>query len=165
MQPGELTVSHLASVMRIAADSPKPEAALQAVTELALTAIGCKGCTIFRYIDATAEVERIYSSNLASYPLGGRKAISAYPVNQAVLAKGEIYVAQDRAGVTRTYKDFEKIFAMGVTSIMNVPVRHAGRNLGALNCFGEEGWFDADRQARGRIVAGLLVPTLLAWNS
>jgi hypothetical protein len=43
-----------------------------------------------------------------------------------------------------------------------VPIRHAGRRLGAVNLCGEEGMYGPAEIARGKILAGLLVPTLLA---
>ena len=159
----DLTLDDIAAVQAVMAEATHPRQVLIAAEALSKKVLGHKGCTMFRYIHATEEVERLHSSNLQAYPLGGRKKIAAYPVNQAVLAKGQVYVAKDRDDVAKTYKDFERIFAMGVTSIMNVPVRQGGRNIGALNVFGEAGWFDARAQARGRIVASLMVPALLAW--
>jgi transcriptional regulator with GAF, ATPase, and Fis domain len=117
---------------------------------------------MFRYIPATGEVERIHSSDTSAYPLGGRKRVVDYPVNQSVLARGEVYIAKGRTDVRGTYKDYEKIFGLGVTSIMNVPVRFGGTNIGALNLFGEEGQFGEAEAADVRLLAGLMVPALLA---
>lgn len=148
-----------------AAEAPRPLAVLEAVGEVARIVLAARGFTMFRYISETAEVERIHSSDLVQYPLGGRKRIADYPVNQSVLARGEVYVARDRADVRGTYKDFEKIFGLGVTSIMNVPVRFAGANIGALNVFGTEHQFDEARVADARVLAGLMVAALLALAS
>ena len=160
----EPPLADLAAILAIAAEASEPRQVLIAVDALSRKVIGHKVCSIFRYIDATQEVERIYSSSPGSHPVGGRKRIADYPHNQAVLARGEIYVAPDRDAVAQTYREPERIFALGVTSIMNVPVRHAGRNLGALNLFGEAGWYDAAAFPAARTMAGLLVPTLLAWR-
>lgn len=159
-----LTAEDLAAVMAIAAEAQEPLPVLRAVNDLAQRSLRYRQLSIFRYIDATAEVERIYSTSPDSYPIGGRKHVADYPHNQAVLARGEIYVARDRDAVALTYKDPERIFALGVSSIMNVPARHGGRNLGALNLFGEAGWYGEACFATARTVAGLLVPTLLTWR-
>lgn len=161
-QSHELHLVDLRAVLAVSAEAADPNQVFIAVDALAKKAIGHRVCSIFRYIDATAEVERIYSSSPATHPAGGRKRIADYPHNQAVLALGEIYVAKDRDAVAHTYKEPERIFALGVTSIMNVPVRYQGRNVGALNLFGEAGWYGEACYPVARTIAGLLVPVLLA---
>lgn len=158
------TIDDLAAVLAVAARGHAPDEVLAAVDALAARTVGHRVCSIFRYVDATAEVERIYSSAPASHPVGGRKRIAEYPHNQPVLARGDIYIAADRAAVARTYKEPERIFALGVTSIMNVPVRHDGRNVGALNLFGEEGWYGRSAFPAARVLAALLLPTLMAMR-
>lgn len=155
------TIDDLAAVLAIGAHPHDADEMLAAVDRLAARTVGHRVCSVFRYVDATAEVERIYSSAPTSHPVGGRKRIAEYPHNQPVLARGDIYVAADRAAVARTYKEPERIFGLGVTSIMNVPVRHAGRNLGALNLFGEEGWYGEAAFPAARVLAALLLPTLM----
>lgn len=164
-QAHDLTISDIAAVQAVAAEAADPRQILIAVEALSRKVLGYKGATMFRYVPETEEVERIHSSDLTAYPIGGRKKIAAYPVNQAVLARGEIYVAAGKEAVKGTYKDFEKIFALGVTSIMNVPVRLAGRNIGAMNVFGTEGQFDAAAKLKGRVLAGLMVPAILTWKT
>ena len=164
MSPARLTIEDLAAVMAIRAEAADPRQVLIAVDALARKAVGHRVCSIFRTIDATAEVERIYSSAPGSHPIGGRKKIADYPHNQPVLARGEIYVARDRDAVALTYREPERIFAHGVTSIMNVPVRFRCRNLGALNLFGEAGWYDERVFPTARTIASLLVPTLMTWG-
>lgn len=159
----QLNVEDIAAVLVVQAAAPHPKAILEAVEALARRSIGCKGLTMFRYLPATGEVERLHSSDVVAYPLGGRKRVAQYPVNQAVLARGDVYIARDAEAIRGTYKDAEKIFSLGVTSIMNVPVRLAGRNIGAMNLFGEAGWFDDEAVRRGRILAGLMAPALMSW--
>ena len=161
--PAQPALADLAALLALSAEATEPHQVLIAIDALARKVLQHKVCSIFRYVDATQEVERIYTSSPGSHPVGGRKRIADYPHNQPVLARGEIYVAPDQEAVARTYKDPERIFALGVTSIMNVPIRHAGRNLGALNLFGEAGWYSDSVFPAARTVAGLLAPTLLAW--
>lgn len=163
MTDRRLQLDDVAKVIAVITEDRAPLRILEAVGDLARKVLGAKGYTMFRYIHATAEVERIHSSDLGAYPVGGRKRIQDYPVNQSVLARGEVYIAQDRDDIRGTYKDAEKIFALGVTSIMNVPVRVGGRNIGAINLFGEEHQFDAAKASQGRILAGLMVPAVLTW--
>lgn len=159
-----LTLEDVEAIVALSADASDPARVLVSVDDLAKRTIRHKVCSIFRYIDATAEVERIYTSSPGTHPTGGRKRISDYPHNQPVLARGEIYIARNCEAVARTYKEPERIFALGVTSIMNVPVRYAGRNVGALNLFGEAGWYAEPCFPTARAIAGLLVPTLMSWR-
>lgn len=164
MARADLVAADIAAVMAIAAEAGEPRQLFLAVEALAQKVLGHKQCSFFRYVDATAEVERIHSSTPASHPIGGRKRIADYPHNQSVLAKGQIYVARDKDAVALTYKDKDKIFALGVSSIMNVPVRHAGRNIGAMNLMGEAGWYDEPVFPAARTIAQLLAPSILAWR-
>lgn len=159
-----LALADLAAVLAISAEASEPRQVLIAIDALSRKVLGHKVCSVFRYIDATQEVERIYTNSPGSHPVGGRKRIADYPHNQSVLARGDIYVAADRDAVARTYLNPERIFALGVTSIMNVPVRHSGCNLGALNLFGEAGWYGEAAFPAARAIAALLGPTLLAWR-
>ena len=164
MTKRRLTLDDVAAVTSFAADAPRPLAILESIGELARSAIGAKGFTMFRYVPETKEVERIHSSDFVQYPVGGRKRVADYPVNQSVLARGEVYIAKGRDDVRGTYKDYEKIFGLGVTSIMNVPVRFGGTNIGALNLFGVEGQFGEAEAADARLLAGLMVPVVLGWG-
>ncbi|MDX2156724.1 MAG: GAF domain-containing protein [Hyphomicrobiaceae bacterium] len=164
MAGSRLTAEDIASVLAFAAEAPRPLAILDAIGRLATARLDARGFTMFRYVHATAEVERLHSSDPVAYPVGGRKRIADYPNNQAVLARGEVYIAKGRDDIRGTYKDFEKIFGLGVTSIMNVPVRLCGRNVGAINLFGEAGQFDDARVADARVLAGLMLPALLGWG-
>lgn len=159
-----LVFDDVARLTAFAAEAPRPLANLEAIGALARPVLGAKGFTMFRYIPATGEVERIHSSNLVDYPLGGRKRVKDYPVNQSVLARGDVYIARGRDDVRGTYKDYEKIFGLGVTSIMNVPVRFGGANIGAFNLFGEEGQFGEAEAADAKVLAGLMVGSLLAMR-
>ena len=54
--------------------------------------------------------------------------------------------------------------SLGITAIMNVPVRHAGRHLGTLNFCGDEGTYHEREMAIGRVLSSLLAPALLAFE-
>ncbi|MBS0241920.1 MAG: hypothetical protein JSS20_07065 [Proteobacteria bacterium] len=161
----KLEIEDVARLCAFATEAPRPLAVLEAIGSVVMRVLGAKGFTMFRYLPASGEVERIHSSDQGAYPVGGRKRVVDYPTNQAVLARGEVYIAHGREDVRGTYKDFEKIFALGVTSIVNVPVRFGGVNIGALNCFGVEGQFDAAKAADARVLAQLMVAPILSLDS
>jgi hypothetical protein len=64
-----LTVTDVDAVGR----DPDPQAAFLVLDRAAQRVLGHKLLTVMRHVTATAEVERIYSSNPRAYPVGGRK--------------------------------------------------------------------------------------------
>jgi GAF domain-containing protein len=78
-----------------------------------------------------------------------------------VLDRGEVFIAPDADGVRAAFSDHALLFQMGISAIMNVPIRFRGRVLGTMNLSHEAGHFTSDMIAPGRILAALLVPMLL----
>jgi hypothetical protein len=159
-----LGLDDIRRITAFTAEAPCPQALLEAVGEVLRRHLGAKGFTLFRYVDDNDVVERIHSSDPVAYPVGGRKRAADYPQNQSVLARGEVYIARDADDIRATYRDAELIFSIGVTSIMNVPIRFCGRNLGAVNVMGIAGQFGDPESDQGRVLAALMVPALLAWD-
>ena len=124
--------------------------------------IGHRLFTILRVHEAGMEVERIYSSNTAAYPVGGRKKKQGTPWSRIVLDRGDVFVARTPDEVRDAFDDHALIFSLGIGSIMNVPIGYRGRRLGTMNISHEAGWFRDQDAAAGRLIASLLVPALLA---
>jgi GAF domain-containing protein len=157
-----LTLADLAAVAEVAASAPEPDAVFRAVEPLARQAIGFRLFTVMRLHPAGAEVERLYSSLPEAYPVSGRKPKQNTPWGEQVLDRGEIFIANSPDEVERAFADFPLIFSLGIGAIMNVPIRFRGRSLGTMNICSEAGWFTDSDRAPGRLLAGLLVPPLLA---
>src|SRR3954452_14791884 len=75
--------------------SREPALAYRAVDALAQCVIGHRLFTVMRQIEESAEVERLYSSNEADYPVGGRKPKQGTPWGEIVLGRGEAFIAKD----------------------------------------------------------------------
>ena len=73
-QRRRLTLDDVARLADLAAAAHAPHELYAAVDRLVQEVIGHKLFTLMRVHEASAEVERIYSSNTAAYPVGGRKA-------------------------------------------------------------------------------------------
>ena len=101
------------------------------------------------------------SSDEKAYPLGGRKPLDKITASHGAMEHGGIFLAGTKAQVKEAFFDHELIFSLGITAIMNVPVRHAGRRLGTLNFCGEEEMYGEREMQIGRVLSGLLVPALL----
>jgi GAF domain-containing protein len=157
-----LTLADFTAASDIAATAPEPGAVFRAVEGLVQQAIGHRLFTVMRLHTASQEVERLYSSLPGAYPVSGRKPKQGTPWGAQVLDRGEIFVANTPEAVRQAFADYELIFSLGIGAIMNVPIRFGGRSLGTMNICHEAGWFTAADRAPGRLLAGLLVPPLLA---
>ena len=156
------TMQDVAAVVALAAESADPQAGLsQAAERIAAETIGWRLFTVLRYVETAQAVERLYSSDEAAYPVGGRKPLSKITASHGAMERGEVFLAATKEDVRQAFFDHELIFSLGITAILNVPIRHAGRRLGTVNLCGEEGMYGPAEIARGKILAGLLVPALL----
>ena len=158
----DLSIEDVAHLIALAGQSTDQGFFYQAVQRIAGQTIGWRLFTILRHVEADQAVERLHSSDAASYPVGGRKPLAKIGASHAALEKGEAVLAATKEEVRRAFFDHELIFSLGITAILNVPIRHAGRHLGTLNLCGEEGMYGAADIARAKVLAGLLVPAMLA---
>jgi len=157
----ELTMQDVAAVVALAAESADPKPVYRAAERIAAETIGWRLFTVLRYAETAQAVERLYSSDEAAYPVGGRKPLSKITASHGAMERGEVFLAATKEDVRQAFFDHELIFSLGITAILNVPIRHAGRRLGTVNLCGEEGMYGPAEVARGKILAGLLAPVLL----
>jgi len=157
-----LSLDDLGRLAALAARKHEPTELYGAVDRLVQEVIGHKLFTMMRVHEATAEVERIYSSNTTAYPVGGRKAKRGTPWSRVVLDRGEVFVARNPDEVREAFSDYEVIFGLGIGSIMNIPLGYDGRRLGTMNISHDAGWFTEQHAAAGRLIAPYVVMSLLA---
>jgi GAF domain-containing protein len=157
-----LNLADLAALADLSAAAHETGELYAAVDALVQGIIGHRLFTILRVHEAGVEVERIYSSDTAAYPVGGRKKKQGTPWSRTVLDKGEVFVARTPDEVRDAFDDHALIFSLGIGSIMNVPIGYRGRRLGTMNISHEAGWFRDPDEVAGRLIACVLVPALLA---
>jgi hypothetical protein len=157
-----LTLDDLAALSQLSASAHEPKALYASIDALLQTIMGHRLFTIMRVHETSMEVERVYSSNTAAYPVGGRKTKRGTPWSKVVLDKGEVFIARTPDEVRVAFADYALIFSLGVGSIMNVPIGYRGRRLGTMNISNEANWFRDQDAAAGLLIAPLLVPVLLA---
>jgi hypothetical protein len=160
MPKRDLTLDDIRAVMALQAEKPERET-FKAVERLAAETCGWRLLTILKYVEEDGVVERISSSDEAAYPLGGRKPLDKIESSHGVMEHGGIFLAGTREQVKAAFYDYELIFSLGITAIMNVPIRHAGERLGTINFCGQEGDYQEREMQIGRVLAGLLAPALL----
>lgn len=156
-----LTLADLAVLARRLAAEGEPAHLYAAVDALVQEVIGHRLFTLMRVHEAEAQVERIYSSNPAAYPVGGRKEKRGTPWSRVVLDRGEVFVARNPAEVRAAFADHELIASLGIGSIMNMPLAYRGRRLGTMNISHEAGWFTDQDAAAALLIAPFLVPSLV----
>ena len=160
MPKRDLTLEDVAAVMALQAEKPERDT-YKAVERLALETCGWRLLTILKYNEKEQVVERLSSSDEKAYPLGGRKPLDKIATSHGAMEHGGIFLAGTKAQVKEAFFDHELIFSLGITAIMNVPVRHAGRRLGTLNFCGEEGMYGEREMQIGRVLSGLLAAAML----
>ena len=160
MPKRDLTLDDVKAVMALQAEKPERDT-YKAIEKLALETCGWRLLTILKYVEAEQVVERVSSSDEKAYPLGGKKPLDKIASSHGAMEHGGIFLAGTKEDVKKAFFDHELIFSLGITAIMNVPVRHAGRRLGTLNFCGDEGTYHEREMQIGRVLAGLLAPALL----
>ena len=160
MPTRDLTMDDVRAVMALQAERGAPDT-YKAVERLAAETCGFRLLTILKYVEQDAVVERVASSDEKAYPIGGRKPLDKITTSHGVTSQGDIFLAADKEQVRAAFFDHDLIFSLGITAIMNVPIRDSGQRLGTLNFCGEQGTYGEREKAIGRVLAGLLVPALL----
>src|ERR1700746_642636 len=122
-----LTLADVAAIIDMLGRDPDPQAAFLVFDRVVQRVLGHKLLTVMRHVTATAEVERIYSSDPRAYPVGGRKQKQGTPWGEKVLDRGEVFIAKDREDLRAAFADHELIFSLGIGSNMNEPGVVPGR--------------------------------------
>ena len=157
----ELTMADITAIAARSAESGETREIYKEVERISAETMGWRLFTILRYVETAHAVERLYSSDEKAYPVGGRKPLDKIAASHGAMERGEVFLAANKEEVRKAFFDHELIFSLGITSILNVPIRYAGRRLGTVNLCGEEGMYGQDEVGRGQILAALLVPALL----
>jgi GAF domain-containing protein len=155
-------VEDVEAVLRLVAAPHAPADTYARIEALAGRLIGHRLFTIMVVDEATGEVERVHSSHPEHYPVGGRKPKRGTPWGAIVLDRGEPFIGRTADDIRRLFDDHPLILGLGLQSIMNVPVAYQGRAVGTMNLLHEAGWFDEADLPAGRLLAGLLLPDVLA---
>jgi GAF domain-containing protein len=156
-----ITLDDVSHVMACVA-GPSPDEAYRALDALAQRVFGHKLLTVLVFRPETVEVERLYSSNTQAYPVGGSKQKKGTPWGERVLDRGEFYIAKGPDDIKWAFSDHELIASLGITGMINVPILFEGRCIGTLNISHDAGRFTEADFPVARILAGLVLPLVLA---
>jgi GAF domain-containing protein len=155
-----LTHDDISSIIAMTAENADHRAIYKHVERIAAETVGWVLLTTLCYDEKKGVVTRLHSSDEKSYPVGGTKPLDQLTENQRIMDRGDVAFAPTRADVKRIFFDHELIFSLGITAILNAPIRQGGRRLGTLNFCGTEGMYDPSAVKTAKILAGLLIPTV-----
>ena len=128
-----LTATQIGALKVAAAAPDQPQALLEAIARVAVEATGCALFTVMRFHENDMEVERLYSTNTATYPVGGRKAKRDTDWGRHVLTERKVFVGEGEATLRAAFDDHATIFGLGLRSMINVPVVYADACIGTMN--------------------------------
>ncbi len=138
---------------------------IQSISGCADTLIGHRLFTVMAFDADNRQVRRIFSSQPAAYPPGGIKTKGQSAWAKQVLDEGQPYIGLNADDIRRHFADHELIASLGLASVLNMPVRVAGRTLGTMNLLHCENFYLPDHLGLARILAGLLGSSLLLHPS
>jgi GAF domain-containing protein len=156
-----LTNADIAAVIALSNEQQDRQKVYKAVEKLAADTCGWVLLTTLKYVEAEQVVERVHSSDEKAYPLGGKKPLNKITASHGAMDQGDVFLAATKADVKHAFFDHELIFSLGISAILNSPIRYAGRRLGTLNFCGTEGMYGPTEIQNAKILAGLLVPSVL----
>src|ERR1043165_8426934 len=123
-----------ADIEALAGGAAQSSAALfAALAEVARRGVDARLVTAMRHDEAASTVERIYSSNQAAYPVGGRKVKQESDWSRHVLVEHKVLLSAGDEAIRKHYNDHAVIFGLGLHSCVNVPLVSAGKCIGTLN--------------------------------
>jgi GAF domain-containing protein len=139
-----------------------PAALFAAIDAYAKPVLRQKLCTVNRFDAARIAVVRLYSSDPVAYPPGGSKQKAGTRWGHHVLLERRVYVGEGEAAIRESFDDHAAILALGLKSVINVPVVAHGVCLGTLNMLMTTERVDAGQVAFARLAGLLAVPGFMA---
>ena len=141
----------------------EPPAFFAALEQAMAQAIGHRLFTVMHHDAAAGRNRRVYSNEPEHYAIAGFKTVDwHHPWARHVIVEGRAWLGHSPADIAWAYPDHQKIIALGLGSAMNFPLRFAGRTLGSVNLLDAPGRYSQAECDRGRIIAALAIPWLLA---
>lgn len=99
---------------------------------------------------------RVYSNMPLEYAVSGTKPITIDGWFDIVHGQKKMFVANTIADIAKVFPDHEQIWALGLGSVINLPVVIDGELVATINLLHEEHYYTPDRVLR--IANGLTAP-------
>jgi hypothetical protein len=141
-------------------DAATPQAVMEAVRQATLTMVGPGLLTINAWHARTAEIERLWSSDPAAYPVGGRKIKGDTTWTRQLLVRGEVFVGEGDAALAAVFDDIAVIRRLGLNGVVNVPLCHRGAVIGTFNYLASVQTWTAEEIATLRVLGQFAMPAV-----
>ena len=156
-----LSAREIAQLGLALAHADQPQATLARIDHLGAISIGHCLFSVNAFRIESMQVERLYSSNPAAYPVGGRKNKKATAWGQQVLIERQLFIGEGEAAIRAAFDDSALMHSLGVRSIINVPVVWRDACLGVLNFACPLPRVDARQVATARLFGLIAVAAFL----
>lgn len=107
------------------------------------------------------QLQRLWSSDAASYPVAGRKRKTMTPWTQQLLVRAEVFVGEGPAALAEVFDDHALIARLDMRAIVNVPLLEKGRCVATFNALGARPHWRPQEVALLRLLALLATPWVL----
>lgn len=162
VKPGvDVPLATLADIVAACAGQD-PIALFGAVDHFARSTLGHTLCTVNRYDPKRIAVIRLYSSNPTAYPPGGSKDKAGTAWGKTVLLKRQVFVGEGVAAIRESFDDHEAIQALGLQSVINIPVVANDVCLGTVNFLMPRQSVQAAHVQFAQLAGLLCIPAFLA---
>ncbi|WP_354684700.1 GAF domain-containing protein [Cupriavidus necator] len=132
-----------------------PGAAFEAIGAATLRMLGPGLLTINAWHAQQSQIERLWSSDTAAYPVGGRKSKGDSAWRRQLLERAEVFVGEGDAALAAVFDDVQVIRDLGCSAVVNVPLCHQGRVIGTFNFLADRAVWSAAELAALRVLAAL----------
>lgn len=144
------------------AHAATPVAVMDAVGQATLELVGPGLLTINAWQAQGGVIERLWSSDPAAYPVGGRKIKGDTAWTRQLLVRGEVFVGEGDAALAAVFDDIAVIRGLGLNGVVNVPLCQDGSVIGTFNYLAAvQGW-TAHEIAALRLLGQLSMPAVAA---
>lgn len=107
----------------------------------------------------TIDLQRVWSSRPAEYPVAGRKRKQLTPWTRQLLLSSEIFIGEGPEALAQVFDDNRLILSMGLRSVMNVPlVGGDGRCFATFNVLGPQDSWSAVEKLQIELLAAMARP-------
>jgi len=110
-----------------------PQAVMDTVGQATLDMVGPGLLTINAWHAQPREIRRLWSSDPAAYPAGGKKVKGDTAWTRQLLDRGEVFVGEGDAALAAVFDDIATIRGLGLNGVVNVPLCHGGKVIGTFN--------------------------------
>lgn len=150
-------MEHLRECTEALASPAGPPALYQTIQDALGILVGHRLFTLLIVTPDGQEVERIWTSNPAAYPVQGRKRMGPTLWGEHVLKGRQPWICNDVDGIRWAFPDHALIESLGLGSCINIPVIAFGRTLDTLNLLDQPGVYDMGAVRTAGVFAALLV--------